>query len=219
MRTNIPLFATIAETAPVFAFALYYNETDAVEREKIHNQLLYTSRIIDEGNNRWKIINTYWGDLIIETGGKSLFDNDALWTYYYVNKVGDISPTISGSSNGEFILHRTEITDYYITGDLSIKPTIIESVVSPGIYSYSIGLTVSGSGCAYSEEDIDVGFEITTPLELSTLKENFTKGSMMLTTTNNGVTDMAKATYALSGDAVNIEYNGYKKQWSLRSYY
>lgn len=214
-QVDTALCGEFSDVMPVFAFALYYAADNDAERETIHDAFFYTSRISGK-DGQWRIINDSW-ELVIVTGGKSLYDQGAQWTYDYISRTdnyGEALPTITGNGQETFTLRLPERPKEasYTTGDLRVKAAYEYLPISPGAYVHSIRLTVSGTGKVYTD-DIDVGFETTFPLEYDSYASYIGKGAMKLTTTNDGVTDTAQATYTGTDNEIRIEYNEHQKVW------
>lgn len=211
------LCSELSDVMPVFAFSLYYAAQTDEEREKIHDAFFYSSRIARNGD-QWRIIDAD-SELVIDTGGKGLSENGARWTYRYADRsdyYGQTLPAITSDAGSlTLCLPQTPERMFWTTGDFPIEAAYVYRPVSSGASVHSITLTLAGSGVTHADE-IDVDFEITDPLKYNSFVSYFDKGALKLTTTNNGVTDTATATFTGEEGDTAIEYNGHKKIWYKR---
>lgn len=199
---------------PIFAFAQYYAAENDQEREQIHDRYFYTQRITHT-DNQWRIID-HGSELVIETGGKSLFEDNTQWSYQYNNRndyPGALATiTFIGPKPGHYKLHlpQSPKRESSVWGDLTLTASWINH---PAQNTTSIQLLTSGQGICRTG-DLKISFDINEPLQYDTLTPIFEKGKLTLSTTNNGVTDTATA--QINFDEIYIEYNGYDKIWNLR---
>lgn len=215
-RVDVALQEEMDDLWPVFAFAGYYAAGSDEVRERIHDAYFYSKRIT-RTDDVWRIIGED-SELTIDTGGKSLYDDGTQWTYYYTGRddYADELPTITrtGAEAGPYTLRLPPMPER--PADLSGELTLSQSLVhSPPTDTYSVRITVSGKGRVRAE-NIRVDFKITEPLEYDSAMPVFGQGELTLTTTNDGVTDTAKAYYQLTGNLVEIEYNGHYEYWDIK---
>ncbi len=208
------LRAAIDEVVPVFAFATYLAAESDAEREAIHNHYFYTSRFVQSGT-KWLIINGN-NELMIETGGKQLAEDGALWSYY-IREDGSVStslPTIS--RKGSDPENQYTVTLPPLSKKTNYTTAILQITVQPVIGLLGSEWLLSGAGIVHKEE-LDIDFQITTPMRYNNRKPPFfDEGALTLCTTLNGVTDTAEAAVGLHG-TVKISYNGHTNNWDINN--
>ena len=220
-QEDTALCGELSELVPVFAFSIYYAADTDEEREKIHDAFFYSSRISQKGDE-WRIIDTD-SELVIDTGGTSLSENGAKWTYRYADRsdcYGEEFPAITSEDGGmlTLCLPETPEREFYTAGLFPVKAAYEYRRIPSGAYVHSIRITLSGNGTTYTD-DIDIHFRITSPLEFDSFSSYIGKGSMTLSTVTGLDMDTAKADYMGENGDITIEYNRYVKTWNRRSEY
>lgn len=214
-QANAALQYEMDELWPVFAFAGYYAADSEEMRESIHDAFFYTSRISRNGD-QWRIIGEDT-ELVIDTGGKSLYDEGTRWTYFYTGRDYYTSelPTVTrtGAESAPYTLNMPAMPERPsgISGELTLSQSFIHR---PAEDKYSVKIDISGAGQVRSGNR-QIEFGITEPLEYDSASPVFDKGGMTLTTTKDGVTDTAKARFLSINNMVGIEYNGYYDDWDI----
>lgn len=210
-QTSQVLSSEFSNLPPVLAFAEYIAAPDAKERERIHDLHFYSQRITHT-NNQWKIIDQY-SELVIDTGGKSLYDEGAVWSFCFnqnneTTKQSTITRSGIDDNHYKLQLPSDPMQSSNAKGDLAFTVTTGHQSTPYTQYSF----LVSGEGECRAG-NMTIGFNIINPLKYST-NHGIEAGQLTLTTTNNqGVIETAKA--QIFSNMVYIEYNEYKQNWYL----
>lgn len=217
---NYDILSAMSHATRVLFFDLYYSAPEE-ERETIHNRYFYKSRIYNT-DDEWHIVNADY-ELIIYTGGKSLYEIGTTWRYCYANaQYSDENDMPSLTSRAkEDVAYDAVCYDYklpYDRGLLKIDPLYKGQGQSDGTVRYWIEAKVEGAG-KYTEKTVGpdllgtIEYEIVKPLSYNSWRLNFSEGEMKLSSLFSDGEREAEAKYFSDGDrqSVVITYNGSKK--------
>ncbi len=212
----VPVNATLQremnDVWQLFALAHYASADTDAERERLHDAYFYTLRIVHTPT-QWRLISKT-SELVIDTNGKNLFDEGAIWSYYYRNRNYYTTelPTITRQSRGEYTLNLppTPKRTYYSAGLLSLSVTYWSK---PSSDTIGIQILLGGEGHTQAD-DRQIDFAISEPLQYSTDSSAFDEGLINLST----ATDRAEARYLLAR-GVTIGYNGRFNDYDIKNYY
>lgn len=207
--TTPALETAMDELWPVLAFAQYYATDDADERQRLHDEYFYRSRITTDDGAEWRIIDTAQ-ELVIRTEGRSLLDEGVSWSYYYLGRDYDEGqlPTLT-DRDGAFTLTLCEPSRRF-EGTFTLRA---EPFRNPGLELSGIRIDCDGSGtlCA---DDLPIEFSTELPLRYESIAGGFLQGTLRLTVRRNGQTDTATAAYTDDG-RVEITFNEFTKLWNI----
>ncbi|MDE7305240.1 MAG: hypothetical protein K2N04_04930 [Alistipes sp.] len=214
----LPANACLADAAADAARLIQFNEYYSVsgeERKMLHDRYFYSSRIVDSGNDEWRIIDCN-GELVVRTGGRTLGEEGATWRYAYAGRdyAENVWPTIACRKSGLDTFYDLELPGQ---ARLSFTAAFYDRPQENGMTRYWCELRIEGSGLCPEHRDGygagEVGCEIVEPLKyLSDRPRSFDAGKLKLTTQTNNKTYEAEAEYG-AHEHVSISYGQYKNYY------
>ncbi len=214
LPANACLADAAADAARLIQFNEYYSASGE-EREMLHDRYFYSSRIVDSGNDEWRIIDCN-GELVVRTGGRTLSEEGTGWRYAYAGRdyAENIWPTIACRKSGLDTFYDLELPGQ---ARLSFMAAFYDRPQENGMTRYWCELRIEGSGLCPEHRDGygagEVGCEIVEPLKyLSDRPRSFDAGKLKLTTQTNNKTYEAEAEYG-AHEHVSISYGQYKNYY------
>ena len=214
LQANACLADAAADAARLIQFNEYYSAPEE-EREHIHNRWFYASRIVDSGDNEWRIIDCN-SELVIRTDGRPLCEDGTVWRYAYAGRdyAENIWPTIACRKSGLDTFYGLELPGQ---ARLSFTAAFYDRPQENGMTRYWCELRIEGSGLCSEHRDGygagKIGCEIVEPLKyLSDRPRSFDAGKLNLTIRTDNKTYEAEAEYG-APYSVSISYGQYKNDY------